>query len=175
MRSAQDSGKVNFMTPEIRDMRPDEAETFLRVHHASVRGLAALAYPPEVIADWAPSPITPEAVAAFLANPDRETRLVAATEGRIVGVGVLVPYLAELRACYVAPDAVRCGVGSTLVRALERRALDRGLTALHLDASLNAEAFYRALGYRALARGAHVLRSGRRMACVKMARDLRAG
>jgi hypothetical protein len=43
---------------------------------------------------------------------------------------------------------------------------------LHLDASLNAELFYLAMGYEVVERGEHVLNSGQAMACVRMAKDL---
>jgi hypothetical protein len=46
------------------------------------------------------------------------------------------------------------GVGSALVKEMERIAGDRGLTHLELHASINAEPFYTALGYEALERKA---------------------
>ena len=70
-----------------------------------------------------------------------------------------------------APEAARCGVGTLIVRALEDLARDHGLTALHLDPSLTAAAFYSSLGYESRGRATHTLRrrSGDRpMACVKM-------
>jgi putative acetyltransferase len=72
----------------------------------------------------------------------------------------------------VDPQAARQGVGSALVKEMERIARDRGLPHLELHASLNAEPFYTALGYEALAREDHVLRSGLRMAAVKMRKNL---
>lgn len=42
---------------------------------------------------------------AFLKNPEREIRLMAALDGEVVGLGVLVVAKAELRACYVMPEA----------------------------------------------------------------------
>jgi ribosomal protein S18 acetylase RimI-like enzyme len=41
-----------------------------------------------------------------------------------------------------------------------------------MDASINAEAFYRRAGYEILERGVHRLRSGREMACLKMKKTL---
>lgn len=71
-------------------MRDDDARSFLEVHHAAVRGIAAKDYPQAVIEDWAPLPITEKTVAGFLKNPDNEIRLVAETNGEIVGIGALV-------------------------------------------------------------------------------------
>jgi putative acetyltransferase len=117
-------------------------------------------------------PITDENVRQFLENPDKEMRLVAELNGAIVGIGALVLASNELRACYVDPDAVRQGVGSALVARIEQIARDDGLTYLHVDSSVTAEPFYRALGYGVRERGEHVRRSGLRMLCVKMHKSI---
>jgi putative acetyltransferase len=157
----------------IRDMRPEDARAFLEIHHRAVRGVAANDYPPEVIDAWAPAKVTDEAVAFVRANPEGELRLIAEIGGRIVGVAALVAKNAELRACYVAPEANRRGVGSALVRRLEQIASAQGLAFLELDASVTATPFYEALKYEALERGEHVLADGQRMACVKMRKAFR--
>jgi hypothetical protein len=51
-------------------------------------------------------------------------------------------------------------------------ALERGAVELQMDASVNAEAFYRRAGYDVVERGTHRLRSGLQMACVKMSKRL---
>jgi N-acetylglutamate synthase-like GNAT family acetyltransferase len=157
-------------------MLSTDARPFLEVIHASVRGLAATHYPIEVIQAWAPLEITEKAVAGFLVNPDNELRLVAEQGGEIVGIGAIVPNQFELRACYVSPRSARKGVGTTLVHEMERMAREHNLRSLHADASLNAEGFYKALGYEVLARADHVLRpSGVHMACVKIRKALDSG
>jgi putative acetyltransferase len=136
--------------------------TFLEVHHAAVRGIAAKDYPPEVVADWAPIPVTNKSVERFLTDPDGEIRLVAEIDGTIVGIAALILANCELRACYVAPE----GVGSALVREIERIARDHGLAYLQLDSSVTAGPFYSHHGYSLRQRGEHTLRSGRRIACM---------
>jgi putative acetyltransferase len=156
----------------VRQMRAEDARAFLEVHHAAVRGIAAPDYPLAVIEAWATLPVTDRTVAGFLANPDDEIRLVAEIDGEIVGVGAVVPSKAELRACYVAPGAARRGVGSALVREIERIAREHDLTFLELDSSVTAEPFYTALAYEVRERGEHILGSGQPMACVRMRKDL---
>jgi putative acetyltransferase len=156
----------------VRDIRTADARAFLEVHHAAVRGLAAKDYPQQVIDDWAPLPITEDDVRHLLKNPDNELRLVAELDGAIAGIGALVLANSELRACYVAPQAVRQGVGSALVANIERIARENGLTCLCVDSSLTAEPFYRALGYVVRERGEHVRASGMRMPCVRMHKSL---
>jgi putative acetyltransferase len=158
---------------KVRVMLNQDARAFLEVHHAAVRGIAAKDYPPEVVDDWAPIPVTEESVERFLANPDGEIRLVAEIDGIIVGIGSLVVRNCELRACYVAPEAARNGVGSALVREIERIARDHGLAYLQMDSSVTAEPFYLHHGYSVQQRGEHTLNSGLSMACIKMAKVLK--
>jgi putative acetyltransferase len=156
----------------VRKMRPQEARSFLEVHHAAVRGLAAADYPPDVIDAWAPLPMSDEMVERVAAAPPGQIRLVAEIGSEIVGIGEIVPDLNELRACYVMPKAARKGVGTALVREIEQIAREHGLTHLQLDASLTSEPFYLSLGYKGRERGEHVLSSGLTMVCVKMAKRL---
>jgi len=104
------------MSIKVREMLNSDARACLEVHHAAVRGIAAKDYPTEVVEDWAPMPVTEKSIERFLINSDGELRLVAEIDGRIVGVGALVLANCEFRACYVAPEAARRGVGSALVR-----------------------------------------------------------
>lgn len=153
-------------------MKDSDARAFLEVHRAAVRGIAAQDYSPDVIEAWAPVPVTAGAIDQLLLNSDNEIRLVAELDGLIVGIGALVLETCELRACYVEPGAARSGVGSALVREIERIATDRGLSHLQLQSSITAEPFYLALGYSARHRGEHRLSSGQQMACVKMEKAL---
>jgi putative acetyltransferase len=152
-------------------MTPGEGSTFLDIHGRSVRGLASETYPPGVIAAWAQLP-TAENLRRLLENADDEIRLIAELDGAPVGIGAIVLRSSELRACYVTPDAARKGVGTAIVREIERIARDHGLAHLNLESSVNAELFYAALGYEVIGRGEHVLRSGERMAAVTMRKVL---
>jgi putative acetyltransferase len=166
------AGSANVMSIKIREMLEAEARAFLEVHRAAVHKIAVKDYPAEIIEDWAPL-ITGESVESFLSNPDGEIRLVAIVDGQIAGIGALVLTNRELRACYVAPAAVRQGVGSAIVREIERIARDNGLDYLQMDSSVTAEPFYVAQDFHVTHRGEHALRSGRRMACVKMEKALK--
>jgi putative acetyltransferase len=160
------------MPIEVRQMRAEDARSFLAVHHAAVRGIAAKDYPPTVIEHWAPVPITEKHVDRFRANPEDEVRILAEINGKIVGLGAIVLGKNELRACYVLPSAVRKGVGSALVREIEQMALEHGLQWLECDASLTFVPFYAVLGYEVRERGEQVLGSGQRMQCMKMRKHL---
>ena len=77
----------------------------------------------------------------------------------------------ELRAVYVKPNSIG-RIGRALLAEVEKRALNAGAEFLVCDASLSAEAFYRANGYTEEGRGQHRLRSGELMECVFMRKDL---
>lgn len=89
-----------------------------------------------------------------------------------MGFGSIVPESEELRAVYVHARAGRCGVGSAILEQLELLAVSHGCAQLQMDASVNAEAFYRRNGYIVVERGIHRLSSGHDMACVKMRKTL---
>lgn len=152
-------------------MRPDDGRVFLEIHSRAIRGLAAQHYPDAVIAAWA-LPVVDENVKRLLSNPEGEIRLIAELDGEPVGLGSLVLADSELRACYVVPEASRLGVGSALVGEIERLAREHGVAEISLTASVNAEPFYLALGYEAVEHTEHRLRSGPRMAAVKMRKRL---
>jgi putative acetyltransferase len=161
------------MTITVREMRRDDGRSFIEVRNAAVRGIAVKDYPSEVIENWAGPPVTEAVPERFFINPDKGIRLVAEIEGEIVGMGELIIATNELRACYVSPSAIRKGVGSAIIREIERIALENGVPFLQMDSSLTAEPFYKALGYEVLEHGQHILRSGHPMACVKMRKFLR--
>jgi putative acetyltransferase len=97
---------------------------------------------------------------------------VAEIDGEPAGIGAIVVSNSELRACYVAPGAARCGVGSALVAEIERIAREHRLDHLHLESSITAEPFYSALGYRVESRGELLLSPNVSMAAVKMRKRL---
>ncbi|OUL19583.1 hypothetical protein BV378_32730 [Nostoc sp. RF31YmG] len=158
---------------KVRRCLPSDAESVLKVHRAAIHGTASSCYPKEIIQYWA-SPITPSKIKAFANNTviGEETRIVAEINGQIVGFGAVVVSNSELRAVYVSPKFGRSGVGTAILQELERLARERGLSELHLNASLNAEPFYQVNGYINEGFEEHILRSGRKMPSVRMGKKL---
>jgi putative acetyltransferase len=159
------------MSVTVRPMRVDEARRFLEIHHDAVRGLAARDYPAAVIQAWAP-PITDNVIERFLANRDGEVRVVAELDGELAGIGAIVVGRSELRACYVATNVARRGVGRAIVTEIERIGREHGLAHLDLESSVTAEPFYLAMGYAVVDRGELMIGVGVRMAAVKMRKPL---
>ncbi|MFC5649575.1 GNAT family N-acetyltransferase [Paenibacillus solisilvae] len=64
------------------------------------------------------------------------------------------------------------GVGTTILNALEKIAIEKKIRYLEMDASINAESFYLKNGYRILEHRTHKLSSGQEMKCTKMRKVL---
>jgi putative acetyltransferase len=157
----------------IRPAIADDARHILEAHSAAVHRTAAREYASDILSAWA-APLDDDNVqrmAAIIVSQS-ELLIVAEIDGRVVGFGSIVPKNSELRAVYVHPDFGREGVGSRILSALEELARQYALAGLTMDASLNAEEFYRAHGYVVVDRGEHSLRTGARMRCVRMQKTL---
>jgi putative acetyltransferase len=163
----------NTQSIRIREAVEADAEAVARVLFEAIHGSASQYYSSEVIASWARLPDEPRCtqIRRAIVGTD-ELCLVAEHAGEVVGFGSIVPSLGELRAVYVRPDFGRRGVGGAILHDLERMAVARGLSELHMGASLNAEVFYLGHGYEVIGRGEHRLANGPQMACVKMRKAL---
>lgn len=151
----------------IRRATTNDAAAIASVHMASIRGLAATHYSAAQIASWSAGkhPHVYER-----ARADGEVMFVALVDSTLVGFGGR--FGDEIRAVYVAPNHTRRGIGRRLLLALETDGRAHGETALRLDASLNAVAFYAAQGYREHEHAVHPLRAGGELQCVRMVKTL---
>jgi putative acetyltransferase len=157
----------------IRPAVVADAEAIIDLHFAAVHRTASTVYPPAVLDSWSRRPDEGryQRMREIITGGD-ELVLVADRASGIVVFGSIVPRLREVRAVYVHPDAGRQGLGSQVLAALEHLAVERGVSDLQMDASVNAEAFYRRAGYQVIERGIHRLGTGQEMACVRMFKRL---
>lgn len=156
----------------IRVAVPGDAAELQRVHRAAVFGSGAAFYPTEVLQGWA-KPCTPESIAqhAKIIEQQEEQTFVAEWDGVVAGFSVLASPSNELRAVYVDSAYQGKGIGTALLEVLEAQAGKEQLQFLEMDASLNAQSFYEAHGYRIISFGTHTLSSGVVMDCVKMRKE----
>lgn len=158
---------------KAREAEEDSDATDIRgildVHFAAVHGEPVDYYDEEILDDWSPD-VTDSRIENFANRPQRSDEVVRVAEmdNAVVGFGILVPRLSEIRACYVHPRLSRQGIGVALLTELERLAGQSGLDWLNLNAALNAEPFYLANGYVADGLGKQLLPGGREMSCVRM-------
>lgn len=127
-------------------------------------------YPAEIIAAWAYGEM-PEAFANRLVAEG----CVASIGNRVVGFGALLAEKSMVDGLFVHPDCMGQGIGRQLLACLETMAHERGIERLSLDASLNAAPFYRACGYRGTEVSVYHSPRGIDLACIPMAKKLRAG
>lgn len=113
----------------------------------------------ELIENGLPWRWTPTAVARSLADAETEV-IVAESRGRFVGFALMRfgDSEAHLLLFAVVPEFARQGIGSTLMRWLEKMAATAGIERIHLEVrakNLAAQRFYEALGFerRASIRG----------------------
>ncbi|HEY0787257.1 MAG TPA: GNAT family N-acetyltransferase [Thermoanaerobaculia bacterium] len=148
----------------IRPATIDDAPSIYRVHTAAIRQICSGSYAPEEIADWSGA-LAAERYVDAMGQCDFE---VAELDGTLAAFSVLdIPH-AELHALYVAPEHGRRGIGRALLARAEANAAARGISDLHLKATLNAVTFYEANGWIAVGPSTHPLPSGRILACVLM-------
>lgn len=156
----------------IRPARLADALAIAALQHVAVHGLAAEHYPQPVLERWSPPVTLGRAERAYRDSQDEGgLALVAERDGEVVGFGIVLPEMGEIAACYVAPDAVRRGIGRRLLHAMEASAANAGVHELRVRASLNAKSFYSAFGYHVIARSEHLFEDGTPMVVAHMRKD----
>jgi GNAT superfamily N-acetyltransferase len=131
---------------EIRDAVAEDAPVACQVLRRSITELCVADHgnDPSILVGWL-SNKTPEIVASWIAAPNNSV-LVAVEHGAILAVGSITN-VGELTLNYVSPDARFRGVSRALLRALERRAIERGDVRVFLTSTETAHRFYLANGY----------------------------
>ena len=131
----------------VRDATPDDAAAGCEVMRRSIVELCIADHGNDlaILGRWLGNK-TPETFNAWIAQPDNSL-LVADEDDRVLAVGSVTDSgLITLN--YVSPDARFRGVSRAMLRALERRAAERGSTTCTLNSTETARRFYLAHGYR---------------------------
>jgi putative acetyltransferase len=131
----------------LRPYLPEDADVLADIYRASIEGLAADDYSESQIDAWtaaADEDEFEERLAGLLT-------LVATMDGSAVAFAALEEP-GHLDLLYVHPAVARRGAGSMLVDALEKLARARGAEKLTVEASDNAQDFFRRLGFKAMRR-----------------------
>lgn len=157
----------------IRPAVDSDVHGIWSVHAAAIATTCAGHYAPEVIEAWIER-LKPESYRGVVR---RGGVVVAEYESGTVGFGQIDVANAEIQAVYVSPDAQGHGVGAALLAHLENLAEREGLRHLTLKATINAEPFYLARGWRSLGCDLHKITQEIGLHCVAMEKHLpgRAG
>lgn len=129
--------------PGLRPMLPDDAQVLAEIFRASIEGLTEDDYSPGQQDAWASAADDEAAFAGRLAD---QLTLIATLEKSPVAFASLKG-ADTVDMLYVHPAAVRRGVATMLVDALEKLAAARGATTLTTDASDTARPFFASRGY----------------------------
>jgi putative acetyltransferase len=152
----------------IRRAREEDAGAVYEAHSRSIREVCSSHYNEEETRAWAGRLYPGVHVLSILSHDF----FVAEDAQGIIGFSELIVDSGEVRAVYVHPRALRKGVGSALLSAVENVARLAGLTSLHLFGSLNAVPFYESAGYRIEKSSAIAITPDVTIACVIMKKKL---
>ena len=162
------TGEVVIGALTIRSAEDADATSIWRVHTAAIQETCGRHYPQEVIAAWVER-LKPESYGGVL----RRGGVVVAEDGtRVVGFGQIDLATGEIQAVYVSPDTQGRGVGAALLAHLEQLAGSQGLSRITLKATLNAEYFYAARGWRTTGRDLHKITQQIGLKCIAMEKEL---
>lgn len=131
----------------FRAARPDDAETVFNTTKASMAGLARGCYSPAQIENWM-GERTPRFYEDLIAK-GRMT--VCLRDGVVVGFVDAEP--GEVTRLFVLPEAAGAGLGLRLLDIGVAQARSGHGGPIRLEATINAEAFYRRYGFRSTGRG----------------------
>lgn len=126
-----------------------DAAAMVDVHYAAVQEVDRRYYSDEVISAWSPPPDASRRdwLADLISQASTLCTIAVADDGAIAGFCIAIPGQALLKALYVHPGFAGQGIGRGLLRDVEARCRAMGIESLELNASRNAEAFYRSCGY----------------------------
>ncbi|MBC3437946.1 GNAT family N-acetyltransferase [Pseudomonas sp. BW16M2] len=145
-----------------RASRHDALQTYT-IRRQAILHQCAGAYGDALAQAWADVPFT-EGYAALVADHFH----LACMDGTIAATGMLDLHSGELGALFVLPSFMGRGIARRMVEHLEGIARAEGLETVHLDATLNAAAFYRNCGYVGDALSTYQSPFGLELSCIPM-------
>ena len=160
----------------IRDATEVDAENIYKIHTAAIRGKCSTQYSAEDVNVWVERQDKAKYIPFIQANEIQ----VAEEGGRVLGFGHLTRGTKEsdektmmIRGLFVDPDCGVKGVGSTLLREMEKKAKELGeADCLVVHSSLNAVEFYKKCGFVALELTTHQMSEQSCLQCHKMLKKL---
>lgn len=151
-------------------LRPYQPEDFLDVvtlFTETIHQVNAAHYTPQQLAAWAPVPPDLERLRPRLAQA---APLLAEIEGQLAGFATFrAPDYLDL--IYTHHRFLRRGVATRLLREIETRARQAGVSRLRADSSITARPFFEAAGFRLIAQQ-EVILNGVPLINFKMEKDL---
>ncbi|TAG98607.1 MAG: GNAT family N-acetyltransferase [Oscillatoriales cyanobacterium] len=127
---------------KIRLSKPEDSEKIIELQTSSLRVLSS-----SYNLNQVESLVRSQASARFAQN---EIGFVAEHENEIVGFASYLTHPSQISGVYVHPNLIRQGIGTRLLKAVEKIAIDRGYKAIQVFSSLAGVSFYHANGYQSI-------------------------
>jgi putative acetyltransferase len=132
------------MPVPIRPMGAADLPRLAVIYRSAIRTLGPAHYTPEQVAMWSAFADDTAGFATWFASG---TAIVAEGASTVDGFGILQPS-GRLAALFVAPEAVRRGIGSALTSWMLSEARRLGLERVTTEASAFSEPLFRRMGFR---------------------------
>ena len=153
---------------KIRKATDEDAEQIVRIFHETVHTVNLGDYTPAQVDAW--SPAIPDAKGWIAGHLRTRTTFVADDNGILAGFGELLPD-GHVDCFYCHHLYLRQGVGSAILRRVEREAVLSGVSRLFAEASITAKPFFEAHGF-ALVKEQSVKRHGVELTNFVMEKEL---
>jgi GNAT superfamily N-acetyltransferase len=152
----------------IRKAIIDDAPITFAIRREAIRAQCRDHYPWRDLEIW-----TSGEMSETFAKRVADQFYVAVMYEHVVGTGMVDLAIGKIDAIFVLPEYMGRGIGRAMMRHLEGLAVSSGLRDIHLDATLNAAPFYRAMGFEGEGRAIYESSLGVSLACVPMIKRLR--
>ncbi|KAF1053595.1 MAG: hypothetical protein GAK43_01317 [Stenotrophomonas maltophilia] len=152
---------------EIRRAERRDAEAAFDIRLQAIRTQCGSAYSAAQVMAWSSVPLT-DHYRAWVA----EDYYLGRVDGQPVATGVIDLRSGQMEAIFVLPAFMGQGIGPQMIVHLEALARAAGLSETHLEATLNAQDFYRRCGYAGEVQAIYHSPSGLQLACVPMRKSL---
>jgi putative acetyltransferase len=126
-----------------RPYKSTDLESILSLFHATVHAVNINDYSQEQIDVWAPTILNKEKWAQSLS--ERYTYVVE-FEGKIVGFGDMT-HDGSLEHLYVDKDFQGCGIASLILKSIEQKAQELGISEIITESSITAKPFFEKRGF----------------------------
>jgi GNAT superfamily N-acetyltransferase len=152
----------------IRKATTDDAAASFAIRREAIRAQCRGHYPAADLETW-----TAGTMSETFTRCVAEAFYVATVDGAAVGTGMIDLETGKIDAVFVLPRHMGQGVGRAVVEHLETLAVEAGLSEIHLESTLNAAPFYRAIGFEGEGKSIYRSSLGVSLACVLMVKRLR--
>ena len=130
---------MNF---QIRPSKPKDSKKIIELQTHSLRKLS-----PNYNSTQIESLVRSQASARFAED---EIGFVAESEQEIIGFASILIHRSRIAGVYVHPSFIRQGIGTALLKEVEKIPIDRGDAAIYVTSSISTVNFYQANGYQVI-------------------------